>query len=796
MAAPHKLLAALLPATILTLSAWAAGAFEPIDASLRPLAEVSTGAKLSAMKPDSAVVVLGNSQASSAVDPVLLGASLHEQGRVAMMALPGLSLMGTYVILKNRVFGAGFHPRLVVVPMSLLSLLDVAPPSEIHLAWMREHMPGDDPAVAKKVLGRAVSVLPDGFSRAVSTAQVARDAWFEALTRQPLRLVGADDPAARLDAARDAVLGEVAGANLAMAVNVLPAVARPTAAVASEVGLDDTLLPELVALCKENGAQLVVSTVPQKVSLHGANPDTARRTAAWLQERGVPFLHLESVDVPADGWLDPGHLMGSGQRAYTEALAAKLGQVGALGKAPLQMPSLPIAAPHLTRTGDMPPPAVRATAVSADGCFVKMSLPGMRHRSDAGLAALGLGQASVLQARVDGQLVTPHIAVREADGCTNQMWHGPDSVVVALPRPGVVPELSWAGTLSSSRVGPRADLPIAEDLLWVPPGTTLQFRWDDPQTAAAFDLVAVETAPGTRAPVLQLAGAEKALVAWDKIWAGEMAVENGTLGDPVSLVNPVGGPELFVRVAALAGPDGQRQLAHGRAMDVGWSLVMAGSPTSDVTPAFPTAPVATGGSRQGDTMSFAVSGPLTAVTQSALGTLLGDTRMQSCMPLAVKQRSTGAYREAVVQLQPGTLIARGLPGDDWDVVWRSRRTCFQRAWGLAGETLTFTPKAPRGVYVATQALQLDVVAMPAVGTARVRVLMGDEVMLDTSLDLTGPRPVTLPLDKPIPAGPAAVRMEVTAPPDVMISVGNAELRPTEVPEWAWFTRAERPAEAE
>lgn len=785
-----RLFAVLLPAALLAVAAVHSGVLTPVDDALPALSVVNRAGQAFLLRPDTTVVVVGNSQAFSAVDPTALGTALGRPKQVGLATAPGVMASTAYAILKYRVFGAGIKPELVVLPMALHQLLDVNIPAGPNLTRLQAHLPGSDPAIDEKVFGRSASALPKGAAAALGRVQEERDALLQELTSLPLRAARFEDPAARMDQARDAVLGEVAGSNLALQVRVMAnGDAAPPKPAAATLSLEQTLLPDLVALCREHGAQLVIATVPQKQSLLAATPQTTRRVAYWLRGHGVPLLDLEGLETPAEAWLDPGHLSPTGQRLFTAALAQGLHALGALSGEALQMPPLPLKAPRITRSGAIPPPVALRELRSPDGCLLKMKLEGAKHRSDSELAALGLSFASPLTASVDGVPVVPHVGVSAKTGCTNQMSHEADMAILALPYAGAQVDLGWAEAPSSRRIVDRADLPLIEDVLWAPPGTALALGWEEPVPATAVTVLALALTPGAAPPSLRVDGQDEALQPWGNLWLARAEVPTGALRDPIELVVPPDGPELIVRLVMVEDASG-RHIVHGHPSETGWALPLAGIPTVDVKPALPADVVASGGVRDGDTLTFSADGPVAALTFDALRTRVADRRFVACMPLGARHSPDGVYRDGVVQLEAGKLLLRGLqPGDDaWEIVWRSRRTCVKRSWVLPGETVTFTTRLPRGVFVPTDLLYLDVAAFPATGLATVAVIAGDTELLRSQVDLAGPRPILLPLATSAPASPAAVRMEVTAPAEAFLSVGLAELRPASAPDAAWFTR--------
>jgi hypothetical protein len=786
-----RLLAVTLPGIPIAAFLMASGLLQPEAAELPMPTTGHTARMISGLTPELDVVIIGNSQADSAVDHEALGQQLGIPGKVGVAALPGLHADGAYAILKYRVFGAGLHPKIVVLPMSLNHLLDTDPPADHNLKTLQENLPGSDPVLDAKEFGAAeASFASPRWTRAVGRLQAARDHALEVLTSVPVRLFSDGDPWERMDAARDAALGEVAGANLALQVRVMPAAgggARSSAVGRVADSIEETLLPDIVQLAKDNGAQLVVATVPQKVQALGTRPELAREVAEWLQAQGVPFLHLERMEAPTDGWLDPGHLAKKGEVIYTGLLTAQLQQVGVLGdRDAMKMPALPIQPPKVTRTGDPPPPKVLGQTPNDSGCLVRVRVDAPRWRTDAFLGKIGMGYASLLAATSGGKELVPHVSVNDTTGCTGRMWHAFDTLAVAPWAAGQPIEVSWAGTPASRRGGPKEEHPLEQTVYWLPPGGTLQLDWSTPPEADHLAVALAEINPGKGAPQVAIAGQQTALTAWGKTWSAELDISNSGIRGPLTLTSPPGGPELFLKLIAVR-KDGSTQLALGQLNDVPWRLEISGTMLMDASTPVPVKVVGTNPARLGRTLVFTIDGPLAAATNDALVRSVDDRRFSGCLPLAVRKVSDPNMEPKLTQqVNPGRVVSAIPPelGDDWELIWRDKRVCSRRAWVMPGEVVPIRPRLPGAVFVQTDELLLDLVAFPPAGNAHVRVLHGDKELLVTDVDLAGPRITTHALTSPMPPWPEGVWMEVTAPPESFVSVGLGELRPHE--RAAWF----------
>lgn len=113
-----SLMALLLPALVLALEvAWLARPVERLSTPMR----VQNDAALARSPPG--IVVVGNSKAGSDIDARLLAKELSYASPVTTILVNGSSAPAWYALLKQRVYGQGYRPELVVVYGQLGALL-------------------------------------------------------------------------------------------------------------------------------------------------------------------------------------------------------------------------------------------------------------------------------------------------------------------------------------------------------------------------------------------------------------------------------------------------------------------------------------------------------------------------------------------------------------------------------------------------------------------------------------------------------------------------------------------------
>jgi hypothetical protein len=257
-----------------------------------------------------AVVVLGNSTAQKGVRSNVLGQALGVPGRVVKATLPSSSPVTWYATLAHRVFATGHRPELVVVAAPSHNLWQERPEASLDLRELLEIAGTTDPVVQRHLgaQGRQGPLHTMDVRR-----QSVRAAAVGAVSRAALFAAGAQTREDTLDlfvvgARRRVLFGD--------------AETGATAEGAALAGsMEQTILPELVALAREHGSDVVFAVTPSRAGVRGPGED-ARDEAlgVWAEEHGSALLRVGRRGPADEDFADNWHLTPAASVAWSEAL--------------------------------------------------------------------------------------------------------------------------------------------------------------------------------------------------------------------------------------------------------------------------------------------------------------------------------------------------------------------------------------------------------------------------------------------------------------------------------------------
>lgn len=760
----RALLAVLLPA--LLLGAWL-GTYGAWDTPETP--DVAPPA---AEKPVD-LLIAGNSQAELAVDEAALSEALGR--KVVKKTANGAHGPALYALLLARVFGEGYRPKEVLLVASLSQLQDMRPPENNLESLMAEPMVATDPVLQQKLYGRAAT--PNSpMDRVLGEVWAGRDQLLAGLTTLPLVLVGEADPTARLQAARTTVFG--AGDQMVERVSVMPTGGGEGAAAsaADTRSLADTLFPDIVALCQRYGAKVSVATLPQRRRGLTTQEEGLDEVRALLQQAGGKLVILDDVAIPEDAWLDKGHVAARGATLYTAALSEAL--QGRLSQVKLT---------RATRSDPaMPPFSVEV----AEPCLWKVKLRGGDRWSDVQLERLGLGAASPVTVQVGDTALSLHQPLGDNPTCDGRAYHNKASINVAPP-PGASPDqlqLAFAPT-PYQRVFRGEKVP-REDSYWVPGGGALELAFDQLPPGSSSIGVLAGGGSGEPAPEVQVGDdAPVTLSRWGNLWWGEVPV--GAKSGAWTLKLRSSGPDLWLRtLVALGGSapvplyGGGSDLGHQIILVPGESLRLRGESQPKVWPESVTL--------KDGAVNFRVSAPHDGLTLAAIAKHGEDVSRWAriCPPFVVKGPDDTSYKG--LQKKAGTVEAalHGSPAEGaYRLSSRPGVLCQGGAWLLPESALEIAGTAGTAIQVPADQLRLEIGAFPPVGAVKLRMVVDEVTVLDTTVDgarLDG-APLTVPLDVVLEPGFRKVVFAVEAPAESWVMLRSITVGASMPPD-AWFLR--------
>lgn len=279
-------------------------------------------------------VVLGDSVAISAFDPVLLGASLPPTaGPIVDLMMHGSRSLDWYVILKNRVFGAGYRPSLVILSTNV-TCFDDTPVADYERVWAQAT--DDEPVLAREVFG----IDPDEvwLHRRLAARVRLRDELLEtvpwALAALPHRRPGDEGRAGadrlRVKGSVERVLKQRGRANAPKAAGFQLGTEGLLANSNLGTGALGPLLDDIVGLAASHGAQVVVLLTPFPGGTPPAGVDPVR-VVSGLVDLGVDVLDLGGLPVPPEGFVDAVHFNTELRPYFSQTASKDLARLARLG---------------------------------------------------------------------------------------------------------------------------------------------------------------------------------------------------------------------------------------------------------------------------------------------------------------------------------------------------------------------------------------------------------------------------------------------------------------------------------
>lgn len=721
-------------------------------------------ASLVGVAPD--VVVVGSSWAEMNVDRAELarGLDLDAAGVLTLSQRSSYPPIW-YAMMKYRLAASEVRPRAIVV-LTSLPVLTVTRVDERALPRLEQHYPSPDAALLHKTYG---STGATWIARLLARRGELRDLAVGAVRGAAVGLL-IHDPAGRSaaelqDAAGAAVFGKIQGHGDAIATRLLPVVehesAGGTTAASSVERVEDTYLPDLVALASSLGAHLVVVIPPVadfQRSQSGVAPSLEQAFVDYANTNGIGWLDLRSLPMGASDFAaDGGHMRPPGAKTFTRELAVRLAGLGALG-AGAMAPAVPAARIlGVERRGDPPQVTVaRKVPVPGNPCTWRVGIPDLRELTWGALAT-NLGGATVpVVAVLDGEeLPAEPLAKVQAVACEpGFVFLGAGSLVqIPAGRDAADVQIRLTTTL------PDPDSPRVESW-WVYPGTELRFRVDAGAGPARIAVTAREVKGTAEGVVVEVDGVARAV---EQGAAGlEVTIDVAPAPEHVvSVRSPPGGGWLVLRRLLVATDTRETELI--RQVPLSRVDVLAGEMTAGPVPPLPDAPSG------GDT-SFLIpwSGPASCSPFQVL---------QDEVPLA----PAGAPGRVGVWQDADRVRFRLAAGTDpadhhYRLAWDPDRVCAAKEfagsptmrWLLPGDRLGFTVDMParRKLRGPLRVLYLDGLALtggPAGTRLRLTATQGEETLLDAEVDAADlPAGVTLTLSRFVPvtaAEPVHVTLE-------------------------------------
>ena len=766
-----------------------------------------------AVENDPDVVVLGASKVGTDLDLPLLARELGlPPEQVAGVHLSGTTAPVWYAVLDNRVFGTGKTPKLVIVYSTFDWTLATLPSGESERTVLASQLDGDDPVLQRKTLGDDGNAtltrirLHRTETHATLMAWI-RDASVGALLAKPAAGQSLAQAGGELAApALERLFGLGAAIDASQISRAIPIVeaARATIAITAK-RVEDTLLPDFVALASEQGARIVFVSAPVRRQVEIAidyPPATARAAVSLLNGAGAGYTDLRDLALPDSAFGDATHLNKGGRDTLTRALVGRLKAMNAMNwmnegeKAGIVPAKLPVvqAMPTATRTGNAPALPKLEPKRGGGNCDWSAVVPGFNAISDSDLEVAGFGMVSPLRVTEDGVLLAPNATRDEfAFRCGGASQHQ-GGLVKFAPTEGP----AEAAAARSYALALAEEIPVRSRYgfggWWVYPGTTLRLDFSEGWKSDAADpgfgvtlealALAAPAQPGT--VTMRVADSAAAPLSQDGLHRSGAA----------SIAPPSGAWSITIDAPADAGWVFIQRLRIGNAAD---TRVIIGQDGPTAIPALAASASYIGADGKPDAPLLPAAGAFTPqdgnVAKADVAMLgVPDTdalwkvsSVAGCSPLRVSEDGV-LLKNPLVRAQDvvgngayaqvgQTLYALGSDGSSpaqngraYTIALDPSRACRGLRWVYPGDTLTLklTPNLVSRLLGGAQRLEIGSAAVVPDGAspeARVVVKVGTEVRLDTRFKLGMPAPPSWTFDPPLPRGPDPVYVEISLAAD-------------------------------
>ena len=767
---------------------------------------------------DPQVVVIGNSLTMQGIHRGVLKKQLGLKGNVVTLAVQGSAAPTWYALLANRVYAEGYRPELVIIANPLSRVLTLDLPGERDRERLEEHMSAHEPVLWRKVFGR------EDAGGALGRIRVNRMRVRDRILEWVKYGLAPDRDQATAD--MEEVFGkDGANTDLALYKRVIPVVENEQLEVAQArtTDLANTLVPDLLALAAAHDSRIAFARLPVSTSVRLSWPvppqDVQRPFVAALNSAGAGYIDLSQTPTIQDSDFRDGlHLSAPGARRLTQELASALLEQGALSDEGFAPAPLPLPAPVVTRHGAGPdlPSLGRPRATRYD-CRVRLGLRGLDEISDEWLSAIGAGQASPLEVRVDDRALAGHVSARfMGEGCTGQFFHARAKVLVSLPEGSTDETATFAVGLSEQLPLPVVDRSSVRgseaqrstDAWWVYPDTELrlQFSGLDPGPLAVDLSAYALVAPADRISVDVSGETANVQAHGGLVFATHELEQEGRTAEFV-VRSPADGPYLLLRSVSLT-MDGRATTVlgtHGGTVESWRFLGVQGSPLSHELVAS-----ADGSLALGPPVQEADGLQVLPLVDSALAPALAAAsvthrpkaaRRRGCtvvslvgdgQPLDRPAHTISSVRTgpgpAWVHFADGLLVrAQGTPR--YTAQLEPDRRCASSWWVYPGDHLALSPKTAAPLIAGGSVLALDAKVVgdaAADQSVRVRLTADDTVRVDTAVALTAlsSGTVRLPLEPALAPSPGSLMLEIQSAPGlpfVLLTSAAVELDRTAEP---------------
>lgn len=727
------------------------------------------------------VVLLGNSKVGTDLDAEAIASLFATPTTVVPLGVKGTGMPVWYTVLQDRVYSAGYTPKLIVVYGTLAMMAQSALPTATQRAQLTAQLTQPDPVINQKVFGEAFA------DSRLQAALERRTMWHSSLVDGLRDLaVGAflADPGPTGIVARGNAHAEAALATLFAEDNqkagvrhVGPVVEAEIVEGASDGNVATTLIPDVVRLAHSHGAQVLFIRSPlgeAKHSIDAVPASLERQVVALLGSVGAGYLDLRDVALSASAYGDGVHLSKAGRSRFTPELVEAMRAIGVGGArltpAKPRPPRL-----HVTGVREGTPPALPGIDPhrGTQACNFTVRINGWEFLGESALVAGGHGLVSPVVVLEDSTALQMHALPELTTKTCGGAGYFVDNHIKFSPS-GPGPE---SAERHAYRLGLSTEAPMIgggwEEAWWVYPGTTVRLEVAGPPNGGVpiVRVQAAVTMEGLGAPTLTIGGGQpvsferrghylEALAEGPAAVAGPWSIEVGS---------PAEGPWLLLKRVVTGTPEAPQYLIGKAAPPTTVALAEAEPVYAAPPPLLPALSAPPTAGKQPDLWVYDVSTlgvPDHGAVFDAAGTGCSPLELlEDGKPIKQILGADGKPTVRLTHMEAGAKVTftdgRDPNAGDHEYTFRldSTRVCGKRKglWLYPGDDLTLQvgPEALSALVSGATQLDLGGVVAPAgsSGTLHVQLVI-DEVEVVTTTIPTSAFPMP-PLDLSSVVSPTA-----------------------------------------
>jgi len=511
------------------------------------------------------VLLLGASTVAEGIDTKIFGAALSDEPvAVSKLCKGGSRPANWYVLLKNRVYGAGLKPEIIVIGATPRWFYHTGVETQAAKEAMADHLQGYDPVVSQKTYGKErTTQLQHRLERTRVQARSGFQDWVRELSVGLLFGDGEgslrEQGAGVAEPALERIFNAENAVDFSLHSRVIPIVEHEVSdrqAGTEAGGIQDTFIPDLIQLAHDNGSRVIFVSLPYpEASWAREAVDAATYTelVRTLNEHDVGWLDLHDSGYDKLLFTDAAHLNAKGRKRLSKELGQKLRELDILGGQAMPKAVEPFYVEYQARRGGTSKPLSQPSLAPwpKDPDWLVGHLPQYKAWSNSGTRNAGLGSVSPLVVLEDGKPLTRQTAA-SAESPKGSFVHTSGYLHVAPSTPELLASpdghytLALTGDLSvESTWGP---------VWWIYPGTTLYFdfsAWQDDPLDAKFQLVVAPVGPGQAQAQASIAGQPLTFTTSGQLSLAEHQAPIPTGDWSIEIAAPPDGPMLSLRWLAL-----------------------------------------------------------------------------------------------------------------------------------------------------------------------------------------------------------------------------------------------------